>query len=86
MTQGFDCVTCHVDETGLIEVHKDMSNGKMPTKLKRTSVGKTLCQSCHDQADLEQKTASSTALVDENGTVMNPHDMPKTTITLSLLL
>lgn len=75
-TQGLECATCHADETALAEVHKDMNSGKMPKKLKKTSIDQALCLSCHDQAGLVQKTASSTVLTDEKGTVANPHDLP----------
>lgn len=75
-TQNLDCVTCHADESALADVHEDMNNGKVPKKLKKTSVDQALCLGCHDQTELAQKTASSTVLTDENGTVTNPHDLP----------
>lgn len=74
--QSFKCVTCHADEETLAEVHKDMNSGKAPKKLKKTTVDQELCLSCHNQSDLASKTASSTILTDDQGTAVNPHDMP----------
>lgn len=76
-TQGFECVTCHADESALTEVHQDMSNGKVPKKLKKTEVDQALCLSCHDLSELAEKTASSAVLVDDNGKAVNPHDLPQ---------
>ena len=58
--QSFDCITCHTDEA-LADVHQNMNSGNMPKKLKKTSVDQVMCQSCHSQADLTQKTSASTA-------------------------
>lgn len=77
MTQGFTCITCHTDDGTLAEVHADMDSGKTPKKLKKTEVSENVCLSCHGKADLVQKTATSTVLTDDNGTAVNPHDLPQ---------
>lgn len=76
MDQGFECVTCHVDDSALTKAHENMSSGKVPKKLKTTEVSQDLCLSCHDQAELASTTASSAVLTDLNGKVVNPHDVP----------
>ena len=77
MTQGFTCTTCHDDDGALSEAHADMNSGKTPKKLKKTEVNETVCLSCHDKADLAQKTMASTVLTDDNGKAVNPHDLPQ---------
>ena len=47
-------------------------------KLKKTSVGDDVCLSCHANDYTAEATADVTALVDSNGTTVNPHDLPAT--------
>lgn len=70
------CTTCHSDEEGLAKAHKkvDATDTDGASKLKKTAVDSAVCSSCHDQADLAQKT-TDTLLVDEGGTSVNPHDL-----------
>lgn len=75
-SQGFECATCHADTDGLTQAHGDMTGTKMPKKLKKTEVDSALCATCHDKTALAEATAASTALTDEQGTVVNPHDLP----------
>lgn len=73
---GVTCVTCHSDEAAMQKAHKSMGSGKEAKRLKRSRVGNEVCLSCHDQADLAERTAGSQALVDKQGTAVNPHDLP----------
>lgn len=76
-TQGLDCTSCHTDEQALTEVHADVTaDATAPTKLQATQVGKEVCTTCHDTAELKAATATSTVLTDSRGTVVNPHDLP----------
>lgn len=72
------CVSCHTDEAGLQTVHGDvdMNDYKAPKKLKKTEVSKEACLSCHDLSDAAAATADLTVLTDDNGTTVNPHEMP----------
>lgn len=76
--QGFTCFTCHSDQEGLAEAHneKKLNSGKEARRLKKTEISSEFCLTCHDANDLIQATTDSQALTDENGTVVNPHDLP----------
>ncbi|MFR4999962.1 MAG: hypothetical protein ACLUCU_05780 [Slackia sp.] len=73
-----DCFSCHVDEQGLGKAHDGVSMGdkKKRSALKDTEVSREACIECHPQDEIREKTASSTALTDKNGLVVNPHDIP----------
>ncbi|MEG0374322.1 MAG: cytochrome c3 family protein [Raoultibacter sp.] len=72
------CMSCHQDDGKLAKAHEEATaESKMPKSLKKTEVTKDACLSCHDQQDILQATANSTALIDENGIVVNPHDLPQ---------
>ena len=78
--QAVECVSCHVDETGLSAAHENATvDGPMPTKLKKTTVEVSTCQSagCHDdaEADFFALTAHVETLVDVQGTKANPHEV-----------
>lgn len=84
MHQDAICVECHADTTGLESQHKDVVSGdEVPKHLSETAVLQETCLSseCHDSphADLEklaERTEGSQALIDSEGTVVNPHDLP----------
>lgn len=76
VAQSFKCVTCHADEGALTDVHQNMNSGKVPKKLKSTSVDQALCLTCHDKGELAEKTAASTVLTDDRDTAVNPHALP----------
>lgn len=73
-----DCVQCHSDESTLSGVHEGATaTATMPSTLKKTSVDtEATCESCHNPAELATKTADCTVLTDDEGTVVNPHDLP----------
>lgn len=73
--EAVDCATCHSDESKLSAAHGGaFPDSKMPTRLKNTAVSEQICLDCHDDATaLAQATEGSTALVDSEGTAVNPH-------------
>lgn len=74
---GLTCASCHEDNGKLANAHKNMNSGKKATRLKKTTVSQELCLGCHNIEDLAQATADSTVLTDDNGTVINPHNIPE---------
>ena len=74
---SFNCTTCHVESEGLDKAHAKLNSGKTAKRLKKTEVGSELCTTCHVQEDLAAATADYQGLVDSNGTVVNPHDLPE---------
>ncbi|MDR3052283.1 MAG: cytochrome c3 family protein, partial [Coriobacteriales bacterium] len=78
-TQGLSCSVCHTDTQVLTAAHEGTTSAsKTPTRLKTTKVTEASCLSsaCHvSEESLKPLTASSTALTDANGTVINPHDL-----------
>ncbi len=73
---AFECTTCHSDEEGMAEAHAKLNNGRESKRLKKTSVDSEMCLTCHDQEALAEATADVEVLVDNEGTVVNPHDLP----------
>lgn len=77
--ESASCVDCH-NEGLLSEVHSDVwAADEAPTALQSTSVEDDQCLQCHDhdsREELAKKTSSFRGLVDTNGTVVNPHDIP----------
>ena len=71
------CSTCHPDSDAMAKAHKRMDSGREAKRLKKTDVTDELCLGCHDQKTLAQATSDSKVLTDSNGTVVNPHDLPK---------
>ena len=73
------CITCHTDEEVLTEVHADVSaDDKMPKKATVETVDPKTCEGCHgDLEKVAELTADSTALKDDQGTVVNPHQIPE---------
>ncbi|MDR0499808.1 MAG: hypothetical protein LBG97_00980 [Coriobacteriales bacterium] len=80
--RGASCTTCHADETAMQKAHVGKtSSSKVPLRLRTTKVADSSCFSCHDSnhADAETLatlTTASTALVDKQGTTVNPHQLP----------
>lgn len=71
------CGDCHADSNALELVHKDSSPDAVDkAKLKETTVEKSLCLGCHDEAELVAAASDVTVLTDLQGTVVNPHDLP----------
>lgn len=75
---GSDCSNCHSDEASLAIEHEGATaDAKMPKKLRKTSVGSETCLSCHGSwEELASITADLTVLTDDEGTIVNPHDLP----------
>ena len=74
---GLTCVDCHEDTKELAAGHKKLNSGKEATRLRKSSVGQELCLTCHKTEDLAKATVDSDVLVDKQGTVVNPHDLPQ---------
>lgn len=76
--EGVTCATCHTDETVLGEVHDGITMGDKPaTKATVITVDEATCIACHgDLSEVATLTADSTALTDDKGTVVNPHERP----------
>ncbi|MBR2836488.1 MAG: cytochrome c3 family protein [Coriobacteriales bacterium] len=78
-TQFITCTTCHNDEKGLAKRHEkiDLARLEKLTYLKKTGIDEAACMVCHGTyEDLAEKTKDSTVLTDNEGTVINPHEMP----------
>ena len=76
---SLECTTCHTDTEGLVTAHEDvtMDDTDGAKRLKKTEVSEETCLSCHGSyEELAELTADSTVLTDNNGTVVNPHDLP----------
>jgi hypothetical protein len=73
------CVTCHTaDESELTKVHEGTTaTDKMPARLKVTKVNDDACLSCHETSELATLTQASTVLTDDEGRVVNPHELPE---------
>ncbi|MFR4962142.1 MAG: cytochrome c3 family protein, partial [Eggerthella lenta] len=76
--EGVTCVQCHTDEAVLSTEHADVKFGdKAATKATVVTVDPETCISCHGtMEEMAAKTADSTALTDDKGTTVNPHDDP----------
>jgi len=72
------CGQCHTEAAVLADAHEGVKVGdRMPKKASMETVDQQTCVDCHGTyADLALRTASSTALTDQNGTVVNPHAVP----------
>lgn len=73
---GLSCTSCHEDSEGLATGHKKLNSGKEAKRLKKSEVSSDICISCHQEEQLVEKTADYQGLVDTNGTLVNPHDLP----------
>lgn len=72
------CADCHTQEDVLSTAHADVKFGdKVATKATVASVDPETCIACHGtMEDMAAKTAGSTALTDDKGTTVNPHERP----------
>ncbi len=73
------CTDCHNDEEGLAKAHEQVAadSDKVAKRLKKTEVANEACLACHETTYSADATAESAALVDTNGTTVNPHDLPE---------
>jgi hypothetical protein len=80
ISEQVDCMTCHDDVTNLAVAHDEvLADDKAPTRLRATKVTVDTCTAsgCHDdEMARKEMTAGLTLLTDENGTTVNPHDLP----------
>ena len=76
--EGVACAQCHTDEGELSTAHADVKFGDKPaSKPTMVTVDPATCESCHGTLeDMAAKTADSTALTDDKGTTVNPHERP----------
>lgn len=76
--QGVTCVTCHTDEAVLSQAHDGVAMGDKPaTKPSVVTVDEATCIACHGElSEMAALTADSTALTDDKGTTVNPHERP----------
>lgn len=71
-----ECTTCHADAT-LADTHATVSaDDRMPSSLRASAVDTALCEGCHEPETLAEKTVDCTVLTDDNGTMVNPHELP----------
>lgn len=77
-TMESDCVTCHTDEAVLSQAHDGVAMGDKPaTKPSVVTVDEATCIACHGElSEMAALTADSTALTDDKGTTVNPHERP----------
>ena len=75
-TLGLTCTDCHMESDGLDAGHKKLNGGKEAKRLKKSEVPSEVCTSCHRAEDLAKATAGYEGIVDNNGTVVNPHALP----------
>lgn len=75
---GMSCAGCHTDEAGLASAHAEvtLADTEGAKKLSKTEVSETACISCHADAGSPEATVGVTALTDDKGTTVNPHDLP----------
>ena len=71
------CTDCHMNEILITRHEKVTAESRMPKILKRAKIDDAVCVSCHNPEDLKEATADFEGLVDENGTIVNPHDVPQ---------
>jgi hypothetical protein len=79
---GIECLTCHSDVEELEDAHDGITaKTRMPKRLKETHIDEAVCLDCHQSSweELVEATVDSTALVDKEGTVVNPHEAPELT-------
>lgn len=72
------CNTCHEASGEMEKVHEKatMVEEADVKRLRKTTVAKDACLSCHAEDYAPEKTSKVTALTDTTGTTVNPHDLP----------
>lgn len=74
-----DCVVCHDDADKMQDAHAKATMEKAKkARLSKTTIDSSACISCHALEELSSATTDVTTLTDENGTMVNPHDLPAT--------
>ncbi|WP_296010065.1 cytochrome c3 family protein [uncultured Adlercreutzia sp.] len=76
--EGLTCVQCHTDEAVLSTAHAEVTYDDKPaSKATVATVDPATCIACHgDMDEVAKLTADSTALTDDKGTTVNPHERP----------
>lgn len=76
--EGLTCVQCHTDEGVLSTAHAEVTYADKPaSKATVATVDPQTCISCHgDMEEVAKLTVDSTALTDDKGTTVNPHERP----------
>ncbi|MDR0499947.1 MAG: cytochrome c3 family protein [Coriobacteriales bacterium] len=76
--EALKCVSCHEQEAVLTKSHDGVSlTDKPATKPTVITVSEKTCIGCHGElADVAELTASSVALKDDQGKIVNPHQRP----------
>ena len=75
------CMTCHDDTTGVKAAHSAVKLSDTAgdgTRLKKSEISESVCLACHDLEELKTATADNTVLTDNNGIVVNPHEVSTT--------
>ena len=77
---GEKCAYCHTQTTILANLHADIMapSTTVLRNLKHTVINEASClaSGCHVKSELAARTVNSRELVDLDGTVVNPHDVP----------
>ena len=75
--QDIACIECHTDEGVLTTAHEGITYGDKPaSKATVVTVDSQTCIDCHGGFDeMATETAGSTALTDDQGTSVNPHEL-----------
>lgn len=75
-----ECVSCHDDAEKLEGLHAKATAKKAARLrvLRKTEVSTEMCKACHDTDELAEETEDFEGVVDDEGTVVNPHDLPTT--------
>ncbi|MDR2586898.1 MAG: cytochrome c3 family protein [Coriobacteriales bacterium] len=78
-TTGTACVDCHTNTAVLTTTHEGVTLADKPaTKVTQLTVEEQTCIECHGTLEeVAVLTASSEALKDDQGTVVNPHQRPE---------
>lgn len=75
--EDMTCIQCHTDESVLSDAHDGITYGDRPaSKATVVTVDSQTCIECHGGFDeMATQTAGSTALTDDQGTSVNPHEL-----------
>ena len=72
------CMTCHADAKEVEAAHKEVTLADTEGDqkyLKASRVPMKTCLACHNLEELAVATAGNTALADDRGTIVNPHEV-----------
>lgn len=77
VSKNVTCITCHSSEEELAVVHEGKTaTDAMPKRLKKTEMNDEVCLQCHNHEALVEATISYDGIVDSEGFVANPHQLP----------